>query len=352
MNDTKSQYFIQIDTLRCLAIVLVLLTHWTSYHWVLKTRIGYFGLDLFFVISGFLITRILLLHKTKVSEGQKSKKQYFKTFYVRRFLRIFPLYYFVLFITYLFNTGIVRESFSWNFFYLSNFFMMRRGDWAGIVSHFWSLSVEEQFYLVWPLFVLLIANKHFLKISIAIVVLAVAWRWALFEQKANAVTLHVFTPLCFDAFGLGGMLAYLHLYKEALLQKILGQKWLFPILVAMLGFISISEYLYEFYNIYEMVFHRLVGSMVAFWLVGKACYGFQGFAKVFFENRYLIYIGQISYSIYLFHNFIPGFLLPLRDIFPRPVLFVIFLITAIIIGFLTQKLIEQPFLKLKKHFKY
>jgi len=77
-----------------------------------------------------------------------------KTFYARRALRIFPLFYFVLAAAAVLNIGPVRDTFAWHATYLSNIYFYLRGDWHGSVSHLWSLAVEEQFYLVWPLLIL------------------------------------------------------------------------------------------------------------------------------------------------------------------------------------------------------
>lgn len=102
-------------------------------------RFGWAGVDLFFVLSGFLITRILA--------ESRGARNYFRVFYVRRFLRIFPLYYAsLLLLVVLFGVG-ARES-AWYWLYASNVRMTLDGWPAAPISHFWSLAVEEQYYLV------------------------------------------------------------------------------------------------------------------------------------------------------------------------------------------------------------
>src|SRR6185295_3788466 len=168
-----------LDGLRGLAIVLVLLVHFvgddtphgTLERWATRlANYGTWGVDLFFVLSGFLITGILYDSKTKA--------HYFRNFYVRRTLRIFPLYYGVLFALFVllpvvplaYPSGL-SESLghqAWLWSYASNLYVSLKGTWAALpyVSHFWSLAVEEHFYLVWPIVVLAFAKRTLLAICV------------------------------------------------------------------------------------------------------------------------------------------------------------------------------------------
>ena len=139
------------------------------------TGAGWVGVDLFFVLSGFLITSIL--YEAKQSDG------YFKNFYMRRVLRIFPLYYGVLFVAFAvvplfhpYQTGFYKtishnQIFLWT--YLQNYVQLPWEGWAGF-THFWSLAVEEQFYLVWPAVVFLLNRRALMGVSIGMVVTALA----------------------------------------------------------------------------------------------------------------------------------------------------------------------------------
>src|SRR5690242_3161095 len=118
---------------------------------------GVLGVDLFFVLSGFLITGLLL--------DAKGKPHYFRNFYARRTVRIFPLYYLVLFLLLVVLPAVIavppalahaRREQAWLWTYTSNFYIASKASWAlGYVSHFWSLAIEEHFYLLWPLVVFL-----------------------------------------------------------------------------------------------------------------------------------------------------------------------------------------------------
>src|SRR5262245_10664845 len=155
-----------LDGIRGIAILLVLLFHFGQYGHGLPypavfvdklfhriCQIGWVGVDLFFVLSGFLITGILY--------DSKGRNHYFRNFYVRRCLRILPLYYFslILFLIVLpklfpLHTGFrsLRQDSFWYWTYLSNVRVAYRGwDSFGVLDHFWSLAVEEQFYLLWPI---------------------------------------------------------------------------------------------------------------------------------------------------------------------------------------------------------
>src|SRR4051812_26438531 len=148
---------------------------------------GWAGVDLFFVISGFLITGILL--------DAKGTPHYFRNFYARRVLRIFPLYYGFLAIMLL--VLIVIRTSGWNanggldglwraqpwlWTYTANFWIARQRDWSTwseVVIPLWSLSVEEQFYLVWPLIVFRFSPRHLVRICLGVMVAALVLRLVL-----------------------------------------------------------------------------------------------------------------------------------------------------------------------------
>ena len=169
------KHILALDGLRGMAILGVILFH-AAVEYAPSTlsgkalgavfNVGWGGVDLFFVLSGFLITGILL--ETRGTAG------FFRNFYARRTLRIFPLYYGVLFVIFVvlphyrpFDTpGLqtIARNQGWFWTYLTNFGFIVHGsvfgnsDWL-LLNHFWSLAVEEQFYLVWPLLVYLLSGR-------------------------------------------------------------------------------------------------------------------------------------------------------------------------------------------------
>jgi len=182
---------LQLDAVRGLAVLLVLLHNtdiYPSLHLHLISANGWIGVDLFFVLSGFLITGILL--DTKQSAG------YFTNFYARRCLRIWPLYYSLL----LFMFVIVpilrpsdghavfeaRSSPWWAFpVFLQNFLIPIPTMATGALGVTWSLAVEEQFYLVWPVVVKFCSQAQLRKIAIAVICISPALRYYLALHQVN-----------------------------------------------------------------------------------------------------------------------------------------------------------------------
>src|SRR5438552_4153503 len=168
----------QLDGIRGVAILLVIMVHvsdkYPSLHLQYLFGNGWMGVDLFFVLSGFLITGILV--------DTKQSDDYFKNFYARRCLRIWPLYYSVLFFMFVVvpflrpseaHTIFERSSPWWSFpLYLQNFLVPIPASAAGALGVTWSLAIEEQFYLVWPIIVRSCSNVVLRRIAISVICLS------------------------------------------------------------------------------------------------------------------------------------------------------------------------------------
>src|ERR1700690_2129617 len=166
-----------LDGLRAIAFLLVFLLHADN------LGIGWVGVQLFFVLSGFLITGILIDLKKDFSG-----KDYFVKFYARRFLRIFPLYYFYLFLilaltSWLENSNfatpqmeLYRAQFPFALGYVYNFFWMTTTNLSPFLSHFWSLCIEEQFYIFWPLLIFIVPEKRLKELFIAAILAGLLFR--------------------------------------------------------------------------------------------------------------------------------------------------------------------------------
>lgn len=139
-----------------------------------------YGVTLFFVLSGFLITRILLLQK-----GQPLKKS-LKVFYVRRVFRIFPVYYAVLIVLLLIDFEKISSLWVWLFTYTINIYeSVNNTVDVGHFNHFWSLALEEQFYLVWPLIVFLIPLKRFVWMTLVLIAASTYYKFYLLLYTGN-----------------------------------------------------------------------------------------------------------------------------------------------------------------------
>ncbi|HEX5106328.1 MAG TPA: acyltransferase [Pirellulaceae bacterium] len=203
-----------LDAIRGLAIVLVTLYRFgggadgvaraIDSPWLIG--LGARGVDLFFVLSGFLITGILV--------SAKGKEGYFRNFYIRRALRIFPLYYGALVLILVvapFVSGKMPASLgeqAWLWLYGANVLQSIRGAWClGSLNHFWSLAVEEHFYFVWPLVIFLCPRPVALRVCGCVIAASALARAGWLAAGGNDVAAEVFTLLRMDGLVLGGWLA-------------------------------------------------------------------------------------------------------------------------------------------------
>ncbi len=159
LGEGSGEHLDQLDTLRAFAVTAVLIRHfWPELQPGLD--LGARGVHLFFVLSGFLITGILLRSRALVEDSGRGTGLAIRRFYIRRFLRIFPIYYLVLAVTWALGFPDVRSGIVWHLAYGSNILFAIENQWPPTTAHLWSLSVEEQFYLIWPLLMLLVPRRH------------------------------------------------------------------------------------------------------------------------------------------------------------------------------------------------
>jgi len=232
-----------LDGVRGVAILLVFLFHfsidqpWHSkagkLYWQFALG-GWSGVDLFFVLSGFLITGILLDAKGD-DHRRGADPHYFRNFYARRTLRIFPLYYGVLAFLFIllprfkpFNTPDLQSLAAqqkWLWFYGANVRISLTDHWD-LWSHwfslnpFWSLAVEEHFYLVWPLVVFLLPRKWLLRLCVASLPVCLALRLSVLWFTSKSLAAGIFTPCRIDSLCAGGFLALVHRGPEPLAQAV------------------------------------------------------------------------------------------------------------------------------------
>lgn len=357
-------YFLQLEGLRFLAVSAVMIGHWVNFpsFETLNLVFASIGVNLFFVLSGFLITRILIINK--LSNEQKNNHSHWnsiKQFYIRRTLRIFPIYYLLIIVTILIDFKPAREIFIWLITYTTNIYWTTGGKLGGF-GHLWSLAVEEQFYLVFPFFILFIPKRYILYSLYSLLVLSIGMRLILNIVYPLGLGTYALMPCCLDSFGIGGILGYWMIFDKEKLANLLKKKWLF--ITSLLLFFSccVQFYLFPLGNMFISLFYRFSFSITCFWIIGIAALpGFKGIVQTFLENKLIIYLGKISYGLYLYHHFMPylcsyflklfSFSLPLPQFsnFEYPILY--FLLT-LMLSFLSWHCIEKPFNALKKYFEY
>ena len=332
-------------------MLLVLISHWLfGLPYVENLRLGSIGVDFFFVISGFLISLQLFNFKNAVENKQETFGRALFVFYARRILRIFPLYYLIVIISAIFNSGEIREALLWNLAYASNFYFIKLQYWPGIFSHFWSLSVEEHFYLVWPFIVLFINKKYFPHVFTFVILFSVLFRYAVFNGNPNYFVLNVHTFSCLDLFMLGGFVAFLFEYKKELFLKMftnVNYRFATFFSFALLYFIWIIK---SDWGSFNWIYQRFLFGVIYASLIGFLASG-RGFGKLF-ENKFLSHLGKLSYAIYLIHNFVPGILLPIKEFnLPFYIEFIIYLFVTLVISEILYRLVEKPIRNLNKNFK-
>ncbi|MEZ0484051.1 acyltransferase family protein [Fibrella aquatica] len=371
----------QLDGVRFLAVALVLFDHWTAEQLPasLTFPLGSLGVTIFFVLSGFLISRILLAGKDKLPQPKTTYLGgYLKTFYIRRTLRIFPIYYLTLFVLYLLNEPPVRRTIGWLSLYASNIYIARYATWMGTVDHLWSLAVEEQVYLFMPMLLFLLPRNWVMPTALIMLIGSVALRYGLMIHGDPWFVGYVSMPTCLDAFGLGLAMAWLWLYHRPRFDALFSSSIGLILSIAALGLIIWASKSYaaqnplvehQSFNVYVHVWERLAASFIGFFLIGKAIVGFNGPMKALLEHPYSQYLGQISYGLYLYHNFIyNAYHTPQSHIVLRvwrkitdwiPMLnttfafqFVYFFLITVSLATLSWFLIEKPVNRLKDRFAY
>lgn len=357
----------QLDALRFFAVLGVLVAH--TWHpkrlpWLFgDLDWAGLGVRLFFVLSGFLITGILLDCRNTAEKNEMPSMFFIKQFYARRFLRIFPIYYLVVILAIIVNLPPAREVWGWLITYTTNVYITLNNEWVGRLGHFWTLAVEEQFYLVWPWIILFVPRKRLLPIMLFFISLGplyrvFAYKMYQFDIGAMDFKASTFTLGSLDSLAIGALLA---LAWSLDIPKLTLQKYL-ERLILPIGMIlyTICLVLYH-YRIKPAVFFiagDFAASLIFAWLVSAAGLGFKGLAGKVLELKPLNYLGKITYGIYVYHNFAPLILVPVLSRFgyelriPGFTNFILSGLLTILVASLSWHWLEQPINNLKRHFQY
>ena len=359
-NNFKPQYFKQLDGLRFVAVLAIMAVHWLkiSYIYNYSAIASNISVDIYFVLSGFLITRILLQHKIKIEKQETTKWRAIKNFYARRSLRIFPIYYLLIFICVILNIPPAREIFPWLLTYTTNFLRLQTSD-LGPFGHLWTLAIEEQFYLIFPFFILWLPQRLIKRFLFGGIILAIVSRLCAVLFFKTPIAVYVFPFCCADALCIGGLLAYFLVYENSL-NKLFQKKYL--LWLSLLVFVFCT---YRFLNIsqtdsFAFILFRLSISGFCVWIIAYGINNqYTGFTKHFLEHQVIMYLGKVCYGIYLYHFLAPYVasylykLFPIKDPFPPITVLenaLIYFILTIMMAALSWQLIEQPINNLKKKF--
>ncbi len=342
-----------LDGLRGVAILLVVVVHtlpfqltgYAGVHSALKNVLcsAGLGVQLFFVLSGFLISGILL--------DSKQSPNYFRNFYGRRVLRIFPLYYGVILgfwviaaLRGFLGDKLFVKELPWLFTYTSNVLMMLKNDWYvfnfGKVSigHFWSLAVEEQFYLVWPAAVWFFSKTTLKWACLLAIPFAFGARVILLYAANNAAGAFVFTPCQLDSLAVGALLSVLVRERE---ETVAAMAWPMALAGGLAWIVCCVDK-----NL------LLTAGVTAFGVMSAGLLAiclYHPLGSVF-ANGPLRAFGKFSYAIYVFHVILLPFVVQYRNTFGLPLFILLFAALSFAAGWLSWHLFEKHFLLLKSFF--
>jgi peptidoglycan/LPS O-acetylase OafA/YrhL len=358
------KYYKELDGVRAVAVFLVIVCHWFPPNWMvtqpLLTAMGAAGVNTFFVLSGYLISSILIQNRIDSDKSGINKYSVLKNFYVRRALRIFPIYYLMIAVLYFNRHNLdvkLNQEVFYSLTYTINFYFYKMEYWGLYTTHFWSLAVEEQFYLLWPWIILFLNRKYLVHAIGGFIVVG------MFTQVVHGRNEYGLLPTytCFDSFGLGALLSWVMTMNPAVSGKFYRILSLTALLVA--GLVLAQA----FYGTLVFLPQRTLHSIIALWVIssivipGKKT---KRYLAGFLNFQPLVFAGKISYGLYLYHLCLPYFTsiwlrVKLNRLLP-PVLndhqfyfiFMINLALLICISWLSWILIEGPILRLKKYFSY
>lgn len=298
-----STYMPQLDGVRAVAVVLVIVSHWLP--GALPPAItGPTGVRLFFSISGMLITGILLDARLTSERDGRPLGHVVKSFFARRAIRILPVYYATLLVLSVLGLDALTANVGWHLAYASNVLFAVRGHWDGEVSHLWSLSVEEQFYLIWPWFILFVPRRLLTPFVVLAIVLGPLSR-GVFLTLGWEMAATTLTPTALDSLGLGALFAVLSraAYRPARAPSIAAAA---AFLGVFGGAIWLISAIWPPRSVWLISLAQFGESCALAWVVVQASVGFRGPAGWFLKRPTVLYVGRVSYGLYLFHMFMPA----------------------------------------------
>ncbi|WP_443944216.1 acyltransferase family protein [Pedobacter sp. AW1-32] len=342
-----------LDGWRAVAILMVILGHLmltlqkgTLFHSILRiTVFGSLGVKIFFVLSGFLITTLLIKEKIKFGEIN------IKNFFIRRFLRIVPVLYLYITVLYLLNSVITLNLSTLNFLgpilYINNFNFLP-GKW--LTGHTWSLAVEEQFYLIWPFLFKSLKNSLLLCVGIILIIPLVRIIQYISPQTENYILAPFFIPA--SSIFMGAFISLI-CFNPQISTKITANiknyklVWFATAILVIYSIYCISNK--GRFGYFTLPFGNIltdfsIAYLLLFSIIRKDHLIFQAL-----NSKAFVQIGIISYSLYIWQQM---FIIPI-GYYPalEPYLFFpVNLVLVFIFGFASYYFYEKPFLKLKLFF--
>jgi len=345
------RYQPQFDGLRALAVLTVMVDHFSADvpnfplpDWI---HLGATGVRLFLVLSGYFITASLRRARDRMDGGELSAGQTMVVFYWRRLLRIGPAYFVFAAIALLFDFGAIRHNWPWVLTGTVNWLIAWKDQWPLAISHLWSICVQEQFYLLWPLLILLLPRRWMLSAIIAVVFAGIAFRIGCVIFSAPIIARWVLPFGSLDSLAAGAALGWC---GGRLRASRVG--WVLALLCLSMLIVAAILRNSDPTQLKSVLVEPLeAGAFVI--LVARTATGFDGNIARFLGNAGLVFAGRISYGLYIYHILVAMVFnrwLPsqMRFLITIPSLrLVVFGIVTLFIAALSWRLLEQPINRLR-----
>lgn len=366
-NNQSMKYFKHLDSIRFIAAMMIVVLHayGTYQDWFGKQIINFespiltkisnqfiqnlgIGVDIFFLLSGFLITYILL------EEKKHNDSINILYFMIRRSFRIWPLYFLIIGVTPFLVAwlGVEKPEYWSNILFINNFRAIETGLWTYPFSHFWSIAIEEHFYLIWPFIVAFTPKNKMLSVSYILILTSIVFRlYFSFTTENSYGWIYLHTLSRMDVLIIGGIIAYY--YSEKPFEVKLSytvRLLLIAILIISLSIEQYSNWETQFMAGFKKYFYIILIGLI------MLDYNFNSALKYRLSNFSIFnYLGKVSYGIYMYHNVLSVIII--KKVMYRIesesslIFFMLMISFSILVPIISYELFEKHFLKIASRYR-
>ncbi len=346
LENSVERYQPQFEGLRALAVLTVMIDHFgadvPNFPLPDCIHLGATGVRLFLVLSGYFITASLRRARGRMESDGLSAGKVMRAFYWRRFLRISPAYGVYVIIALILGLGTIRQNWAWVFTGTVNWLIALKNEWPLASSHLWSICVQEQFYLLWPLFILLLPRRWMLQIIVSVALAGVAFRIGCVIFSVPMIARWVLPFGSLDSLAAGAALGWC---GGRLRPSRAG--WLIAVICfSMLALAAIWR-VGDGTRLRSVMVEPLEAAAFVV-LVARTATGFNGYIARFLTLPGLVFAGRISYGLYIYHILVA---MLFERWLPRPmqwmlampsVRLILFGTATLVVAAVSWHLLEQP----------